>query len=185
MALSGLSILPFVLPAQAQTPGAPRSFAVAAGDTQATLSWAAPASDGGAQITKCQYRQAAGVTVPSGTAWIDIADGPDTGTDAGDETSYTVSSLTNATQFALEIRAYDSAGGGTAADPRTATPTSGVYAAPSFGTWRNICTGTVTDAGGSAPFMDFTRKRQWAGLRRSSSASARGSAPSTASWCTS
>ena len=60
-------------------PPAPASLSASAGDAQATLTWTAPTSDGGAAITKYQYR----VSVDDGTTWspdwTDVPDGPDSG----------------------------------------------------------------------------------------------------------
>ena len=104
-------------------PDAPMSFMATAGDGEVTLSWAAPASNGGASITEYEYRHAAGGTVPEGTAWVDVVDGSDDGASAADETGVTVSSLTNGTEYAFEVRAVNSVGDGAAAGPVTATPT--------------------------------------------------------------
>ena len=104
-------------------PGAPQNFEATAGDAEVTLSWAAPASDGGASITEYEYRHAAGGTVPEGTAWVDVVDGSDDGASAADETGVTISSLTNGTEYAFEVRAVNSVGDGTLAGPVTATPT--------------------------------------------------------------
>ena len=124
-------------------PGAPTSFTATAGDGEVTLSWAAPASDGGAAITEYEYRHAAGATVPPSTLWTDVADGGDDGNSTADETGVTILSLTNGTEYAFEVRAVNSAGDGTAAGSVTATPAA-ACAAPSFDTRRNIWTGSLT-----------------------------------------
>ena len=103
-------------------PGAPTSFAATAGDAAVTLSWAAPASDGGGAITEYEYRYSTGSTVSSSAMWTDVTDGSDSGTSTADETGVTISSLTNGTGYAFEVRAVNSAGDGTAAGPVTATP---------------------------------------------------------------
>ena len=64
-------------------PAAPTSFMATAGDGKVDLSWAAPASDGGASITEYEYRHVAGGTVPEGTAWVDVVDGSDDGDEHG------------------------------------------------------------------------------------------------------
>ena len=125
-------------------PGAPTSFTATAGDAAVTLSWAAPASDGGGAITEYEYRYSTGSTVSSSAMWTDVTDGSDSGTSTADETGVTISSLTNGTEYAFEVRAVNSAGGGTAASAKTATPAAASCTAPSFGTRRNIWTGTVT-----------------------------------------
>ena len=103
-------------------PGAPTSFAATAGDGEVTLSWAAPASDGGGAITEYEYRYSTGSTVSSSATWTDVTDGSDSGTSTADETGVTISSLTNGTEYAFEVRAVNSAGGGTATATKTATP---------------------------------------------------------------
>ena len=52
-----------------------------------------------------------------------MTDGSDDGDSTADETGVTVSSLTNGTQYAFEVRAINSVGDGAAAGPVTATPT--------------------------------------------------------------
>ena len=91
-----------------------------------TLSWAAPASDGGAAITEYEYRYSEGAAVDANATWTDVTDGSDDGDSTADETGVTVSSLTNGTQYAFEVRAVNSVGDGTAAGPVTATPADGL-----------------------------------------------------------
>ena len=126
-------------------PGAPQNFEATAGDEEVTLSWGAPASDGGAAITEYEYRYSAGSAVAADTTWTDVTDGSDDGDSTADEIGVTISGLTNDTEYAFEVRAVNSAGEGTAAGPLTATPASSC-AAPNFGTRRNIWTGALTVA---------------------------------------
>ena len=105
--------------------GVPQNFSATAGDTRVVLSWTAPASDGGTAITKYQYRYSAGSTVDTSATsatWTDVPDGADTDTDASNETTFTVTGLTNGTQYAFEVRAVNSGDGPAATD--TATPQS-------------------------------------------------------------
>ena len=102
--------------------GVPQNFSATAGDTRVVLSWTAPASDGGTAITTYQYRYSAGSTVDTSATWTDVPDGADTDTDAGNETTFTVTDLTNGTQYAFEVRAVNSGDGPAATD--TATPQS-------------------------------------------------------------
>ena len=46
---------------------------------EVTLSWAAPASDGGGAITEYEYRYSTGSTVLPSATWTDVADGSDAG----------------------------------------------------------------------------------------------------------
>ena len=109
------------------TPGAPASLSASAGNAEATLTWTAPASDGGAAITKYQYR----VSVDGGTTWdpdwTDVPDGSDSGSDQGDERTVTVTSLANGSLHTFQVRAVNSEGSG-AAVQATATPTATVVA---------------------------------------------------------
>ena len=125
------------------TPGAPTSFMARAGDGEVTLSWAPPANIGGGAITNYRYRHSAGSTVVTTTGWTDVPDGSDAGSSAADETGLTITGLTNGTEYAFEVLAENSAGEGAVAE-QTATPAAETCAAPSFGTRRELWTGTVT-----------------------------------------
>ena len=116
-------------------PDAPRSLTATPGNEQVTLRWQAPSGDGGAAITRYQYR--AGENVDStedseiewNPDWTDVPDGEDEGSELADETSYTVTSLTNDTAYRFEVRADNARGAGAAADI-DATPVA-VRTAPS------------------------------------------------------
>ena len=102
--------------ARAQTvtvPGPPQNFAVFPSGAHAVLFWSAPENTGGASITTYEYRYAAGDTVPSTTSWTITAD--------EGALSAIVRGLTTGTQYAFEVRAWNSAGAGSAA---TATATA-------------------------------------------------------------
>ena len=93
---------------------APRNLAAAPGNGQVTLSWTAPASDGGAAISGYQYQQRAGTgaydqwtTIPGG--------GPST-------RSYIVTGLTNGTRYFFRVRAVNSDGAGPQSAEGSATP---------------------------------------------------------------
>ncbi len=99
-------------------PGAPASLMATAGDTQVTLSWTEPASDGGSAVTEYQYRYKTSGEFPD--EWTDVPDGSDTGADRSDETSYTVTGLDNGVEHTFEVRAVNVVGEGA---PATATST--------------------------------------------------------------
>ena len=120
--LSGLIIRLTVNGTPITVPDAPQNLAAKAGDTQATLTWAAPESDGGASISRYEYRHAMGSIVPDSTTWTPVPDGSDAGSSTADETTVTVENLTNGTHYAFEVRAVNSVGGGTEAGPVTARP---------------------------------------------------------------
>ena len=105
----------------ATVPGAPRNLAAAPGNARVTLSWSAPASDGGAPITTYRYRHGTRTMSLSGAAWTEVPDSDADG-DGADEREVTVTGLTNGTEYPFEVQALNSAGGGAAAGTR-ATPT--------------------------------------------------------------
>lgn len=78
------------------TPGAPLSFMATAGDSQVSLSWTAPADDGGAPIIRYEVSNDNGVT------W----------TTANSNTGHTFTGLINGTGYTFKVRAVNSAGNG-------------------------------------------------------------------------
>ena len=101
------------------SPDEPRYLRATVGHAQVVLSWIAPESAGGTAITKYQYRYSAGSTVDANATWTDVPVGADT--DVDNETTVTVTGLTNGTQYIFEVRAVNSLGAGTAATVK-ATP---------------------------------------------------------------
>ena len=97
---------------------APRNFAAAPGNGQVTLSWTAPASDGGAAISGYQYQQKAGTGAYG--QWRTIpGSGPST-------RSYIVTGLTNGTRYFFRVRAVNSDGAGPPSTEESATPSLAV-----------------------------------------------------------
>lgn len=86
----------------ATTPGAPAGLAVAPGPTQVTLSWTAPAADGGAAVT--------GYRVYQGSI-TDFSHGTLAGTVTG--TRAAVTGLTGGTSYWFRVAAVNAAGQGT------------------------------------------------------------------------
>ena len=80
-----------------------------------TLTWTAPGNDGGAGIEKYRYRVRADGGSSWDPDWTDVPDGPDTGDSAADETTFTVSGLSNGTEYVFQLRAVNSVGEGRAA----------------------------------------------------------------------
>ena len=118
---------PHGLPEHSDAPAAQRTtrnLKVEADNAQVTLRWAAPTTSGavGTAITGYRYRFAAAATVPESAGWIDLPDGSDAGDSAADETSLTITGLTNDTVHAFELRAVNVRGAGTKTSI-TATPT--------------------------------------------------------------
>ena len=110
-------------PTTVTTPGAPASLTATRGNTEVDLRWTPPASDGGAAITKYQYR----VSTDGGTNWApdwtDVPDGSDAGSDLDDERTVTATNLTNGTKYTFQVRAVNGEGSGSEIEA-TATPTA-------------------------------------------------------------
>ncbi len=111
------------------TPGQPASVIATAGDGQATLFWIAPGTGG--PIADWQYRATTQSSGWSGAPWTEIS-----GSDAT-TTRHTVSGLSNAVAYRLQLRAIGSTGtnnAGPASEEATVTPTatpvSGVTVGP-------------------------------------------------------
>ena len=93
---------------------APRNLAAAPGNGQATLSWTAPASDGGAAISGYQYQQKAGTGAYG--QWTTIpGSGPST-------RSHIVTGLTNGTRYFFRARAVNRDGPGPPSTEESTTP---------------------------------------------------------------
>ena len=88
-------------------PGAVRNLMVAGGDGQAVLSWDAPASDGGAEITDYEYR------INGTNPWISIG---------STETTYTVTGLVNGAEYTFQVRAVNAVGRSAPSNRVEATP---------------------------------------------------------------
>ena len=138
-------------------PDEPQQFSVMIAAAQATLTWDAPTNDGGATITKYQYRYSPGDTVDTSVAWSDVPDGADTDPDAGNETTVTVTGLTG-TVYAFEVRAVNSVGAGSAATQTVTVPSEprqfSVRIAADDGTQATLTWAVPTNAGG-APITKY------------------------------
>jgi len=82
--------------------GAPTSVSATAGNAQATVSWTAPADDGGYSITDYAVQFSSN----GGTSWTTFADSTSTTTTA------TVTGLTNDTAYVFRVAAINGAGTG-------------------------------------------------------------------------
>ena len=101
-------------------PGALGSLDASAGDRRVTLIWSAPSSDGGAAISRYEYRYK---TTGNYGPWSTVSGG-------GSARSVTVSRLANGTLHTFQVRARNSVGPGPETE-ETAAPTAG-NAAPTF-----------------------------------------------------
>ena len=97
---------------------APQNFMAAPGDGEVVLSWDAPASDSG--VTKHQYRRKAGTAAFE--AWTDIAN---SAAGEANQAGFTVTGLTNETEYTFEVKRFIGTSEGAAATD-TVTPTPGI-----------------------------------------------------------
>jgi hypothetical protein len=130
----------------ASVPGAPTGVAATAGNAQATVSWTAPASNGGSAITS--------YTVTSSPGGISVT------TADGSTTSATISGLTNGTSYTLTVKATNAVGTGPASAASNAVKPATVPAAPTgvVGTRGNAqvsLTWTAPTSNGGSAITDY------------------------------
>ena len=90
-------------------PGAPAIDSVVAGDEDFTVSWSAPARNGGAEITRYDVRYIEGDETDRADSNWDVETAWSTGDGA---LEHTVSSINNDLDYDIEVRAANSEGGG-------------------------------------------------------------------------
>ena len=110
---------------QTGAPPAPTSLDAAFGNQNVTLTWAAPANDGGSAITRYEYRHAkSSGTLPD--SWIGV----------GLALTAAVAGLDNGTEYDFEVRAVNDQGDGAAATasatPATVPLAPNLSAAPGY-----------------------------------------------------
>ena len=88
-------------------PEAPRNLTAVGGNGQAVLTWDAPSSDGGEEITDYEYR------INRSGPWISTG---------STETTHTVTGLVNGREYTFEVRAVNRGGKGRASNRAEATP---------------------------------------------------------------
>ena len=100
---------------EAQVPGTPQNLRATTGNSEElAVSWDAPSSDGGSEITgyKVQWKASSG-------SWDTPADVSETTVTA---TAHTITGLTDGTEYDVQVLAVNSEGAGDASSQATATP---------------------------------------------------------------
>ncbi|MCL2065929.1 MAG: fibronectin type III domain-containing protein [Treponema sp.] len=125
-------------------PSAPADFTVTPDNGQVALSWTTP-DNGGTTILRYQYSY--GASSGYSANWINIP-----GSSAS-TMSYSITSLTNGTNYTFEVRAVNSVGDGITSGTQTATPATMPSAPASFtatpGAGQVVLSWTTPNTGGS------------------------------------
>ncbi|MFM8350654.1 MAG: S8 family serine peptidase, partial [Actinomycetales bacterium] len=100
-------------------PGAPTAVTATAGNSQATVTWTAPASTGGSAITGYTAR-----------AWSTTTAGTQLGSCTSATTTCTITGLANGTAVYIDVIATNAVGSSAASTPRVAVTPTGVPGAP-------------------------------------------------------
>ena len=113
--------------------GAPTITSVTAGDGQLSVAFTAPSDTGGAAVTDYDYQL-------NGGSWVSV----------GATTSpFTITSLTNGTEYLVRVRAVTSEGDGAASGPATGTPRTTPGAPTSLSATVGSGQATITFTAGS------------------------------------
>ena len=120
------------------------------GDTQVSLSWTAPSSNGGESITDYVVQYSSN----SGSSWSTFADGTST------TTTTTVSGLTNGSTYIFKVAAVNSVGTGAYSSASTGVLVAGVPGAPTSvvgvsGDTQVLLSWTAPSSNGGASITDY------------------------------
>jgi hypothetical protein len=136
----------------ATVPGAPTAVSPSVGNAQISLSWSAPASNGGSAITDyvIEYKLTSEPTV-----WSTFSDGVST------NTTGTVTGLTNGLSYDFRISAVNSAGQGSASSPAVSstpitTPGAPTSATATRGNTEAIITFSAPSSNGGSTITSYT-----------------------------
>ena len=113
--------------------GAPTITSVTAGDGQLSVAFTAPSDTGGATVSDYDYQLNGGSWVPVGAT----------------TSPFTISSLTNGTEYLVRVRAVTSEGDGAASGPATGTPRTTPGAPTSLSATVGSGQATITFTAGS------------------------------------
>ena len=102
---------------RATTAAKPTGFEAAVGDAQVTLTWDTPPTG----VTRHEYQYKAGTGAYQG--WVRIEN---SGVGGANEDGFTVTGLTNETEYTFQLRAVNAQGESTAAEADPVTPTPGI-----------------------------------------------------------
>ena len=155
-------------------PSAPPNLTAVGGDGEIVLSWDAPASDGGAEITDYEYR------INGSGPWIPIG---------STDTTHTVTGLVNGTEYTFQVRAVNRVRQEQASQPSrdyagsAGTVHPGLYAFRQWG-WHHLRSGVRQRGERAGPARSLllrhrgrSRVRRIAGGRYRQSGSHRGRGP--------
>ena len=98
------------------TPAAPITLKATSGNEQVTLTWTPPPNDGGAAISRYEYRQSPDGGITWSPDWTSI---PGSGAHT---TRHPITGLSNGTAYTFEVRAQNAAGAGKVSESANATP---------------------------------------------------------------
>ena len=133
--------------APATTPGAPTISSVTPDSSTLTVTWTAPDSTGGSEVTGYDVRHKLTSAQDIAANWTVVAN-------TGNDLSHTIGSLTNGTSYDVQVRAVNIAGDGAWSDttdgaPRT-TPAAPTISSVTPGNVTLTVTWTIPGNGGSA-----------------------------------